>query len=68
MPVHRNAVVRFGDDEITLCVARELLVRLHDVQWAVTDGGDRWGTAQTRGWWLANPAPVVPPPRVARPE
>jgi hypothetical protein len=36
VPVERNAVVRFDDREIRHCVARELLMRLHDVRPAVT--------------------------------
>ncbi|NRQ30519.1 hypothetical protein HII36_01490 [Nonomuraea sp. NN258] len=41
VPFRSNAVVRFADEEIAYCVARELLVRLHDVQPAVTDGDAR---------------------------
>ncbi|MFI6174996.1 hypothetical protein ACIA8R_05605 [Nonomuraea sp. NPDC051191] len=38
VPFQENAVVRFADTEgIRHCIARELLVRLHDVQPAVTD-------------------------------
>ncbi|MEQ4721278.1 hypothetical protein [Nonomuraea sp. B19D2] len=41
-PFERNALVRFTDDEIAHCIARELVVRLHDVQPAVTDGDGQW--------------------------
>ncbi|NRQ38270.1 hypothetical protein HII36_41535 [Nonomuraea sp. NN258] len=38
VPFERNAVVRFDDYDMHHALARELLVRLHDVQPAVTEG------------------------------
>ncbi|GAA3154493.1 hypothetical protein GCM10010486_20740 [Nonomuraea roseoviolacea subsp. carminata] len=42
VPFERNALVRFDGYDITHCVARELVVRLHDVQPAVTQGDTPW--------------------------
>ncbi|GAA3199418.1 hypothetical protein GCM10010486_81560 [Nonomuraea roseoviolacea subsp. carminata] len=42
VPFERNAVVRFDDYDMHHALARELLMRLHDVQPAATEGDAPW--------------------------
>ncbi|MEV0827976.1 hypothetical protein [Nonomuraea rubra] len=44
VPFQENAVVKLTDDDIRHCIARELLVRLHDVRPAETYGDAPWAT------------------------